>query len=37
MGSMQHFAHDDAGYLGWLSQHPGGLSSTPTQSRRLHI
>jgi hypothetical protein len=25
MGSMQHFAHGDAGYLGWLSQHPGGF------------
>ena len=22
---MQHFAHDDLGYLGWLAQHPAGF------------
>ena len=31
---MPHFVDDDAGYLGWLAEHPGGfvLNTTRTPS-----
>jgi hypothetical protein len=41
MPCMQHFVHDDIGYLRWLSQNPGGFvintySQPPASYLKLH-
>ena len=37
-GRMQHYVHDDAGYLAWVSRHPDGfVINTYTRPSRAYL
>jgi hypothetical protein len=38
MSRMQHYVHDDAGYLAWISRHPDGfVLNTYTRPSRAYL
>jgi hypothetical protein len=38
MGSIQHYVHDDPGYLTWISEHPCGfVVNTYTRPSRAYL